>query len=354
MSLSLDVKKSFPAFTLEAALEVGTETLGFLGASGCGKSLTMRLIAGLETPDEGRIIVNGVTFFDSAAKVNLSPQERKTAMLFQDYMLFPNLTVAQNIAAGFPKSRSKEERKAAVKAQLRLFGLQGFGGRYPARLSGGQQQRVALARMLVAQPGILMLDEPFSALDTHLKSALEQELLDLFEAFEGTVLYVSHDIDEVCRFCDRIAVIDHGRVAEVASTERIISHPGTYATLKVSGVNNISPACYVDDHTIKTPAWGLPLKTAQTVPGDVAYVGIRAYSLRKAQPCDDNAFLLEVSRVSDSRFESIVTLRIPKTDSCLQWMISRITGDNGADIRKDLIRGNQVWVSIPPDAIYLV
>ncbi|MDR0308750.1 MAG: ATP-binding cassette domain-containing protein [Coriobacteriales bacterium] len=352
MSLELDIKKSFPTFTLEVAFAAGPETLGLLGESGSGKSLSMRCIAGLETPDEGRIVVNGRVFFDSAAKINLSPQERKTAMLFQNYMLFPNLTVAENIAAGLPNGTSKTEARKIVSEQLELFGLKGFGKRYPIRLSGGQQQRVAVARMLAARPGILMLDEPFSALDSHLKSALEQDMLDLFEAFEGTILYVSHDIDEAFRFCERVAVIDHGRLAEIAKTEDIVSHPATLATLKVSGVKNISPARFIDEHTVEATAWGLQLKTTQTVPPDVAFLGLRASYIRKAEGAGDasNAFELEVKRVSDSRFERTFIFKSPNSKKLLQWRTSKLieTQDDPPQ------RGDRVMIQIPTDKIHLV
>ena len=141
MSLEVDIKKEFKTFTLDVSFSAGDETLGFLGASGCGKSLTLRCIAGIETPDEGRIVVNDKVFFDSEHKINLTPQERKTALLFQNYMLFPNLTVAQNVAAGIGKEVSKGDRDAIVGRELKRFGLEGFDKRYPAQLSGGQQQR---------------------------------------------------------------------------------------------------------------------------------------------------------------------------------------------------------------------
>ena len=235
MSLEVDIKKDFKAFTLDVSFSAGDETLGFLGASGCGKSLTLRCIAGIETPDEGRIVVNDKVFFDSEQRINLTPQERKTALLFQNYMLFPNLTVAQNVAAGIGKEVSKADRDAIVGRELKRFGLEGFDKRYPAQLSGGQQQRVALARMLAARPGILMLDEPFSALDAHLKEVLEQNLVSLFDAFGGTVLYVSHDIDEALRFCDRIAVVDAGRIMEIDSGDDLVNNPRSVAALKLSG-----------------------------------------------------------------------------------------------------------------------
>ena len=141
MSLHVDIHKSLGDFSLDVNVDAQTETLGFLGASGCGKSLTLRCVAGIETPDEGRIVVNDTVFFDSAAKVNLSPQQRKTALLFQNYMLFPNMTIEANVAAGIPKSVSKGERDAIVAAELKRFSLEGFNKRYPAGSSSAWHSR---------------------------------------------------------------------------------------------------------------------------------------------------------------------------------------------------------------------
>ena len=252
MSLVVDIEKHYGTFDLEVAFEAAHETLGFLGASGCGKSLTLRCIAGVETPDAGKIVVNGKTYFDKApgkkASVNLSAQERKSALLFQNYQLFPNLTVKANIAAGIPREVLKRNGDALIERQLTRFGLRGLEKRYPLQLSGGQQQRVALARMLAAQPAILMLDEPFSALDAHLKSELEQSLLDLFATYEGTILYVSHDIDEAFRFCDRIAVVSDGTIDEIAPKDELVHEPRSLAAIRLSGCKNTTPARYVSDH----------------------------------------------------------------------------------------------------------
>jgi molybdate transport system ATP-binding protein len=367
VSLYVDIRKHFPAFDLSISFEAGNETLGFLGASGSGKSLTLRCIAGLETPDAGQIIVDGTTFFDSRLKINLTPQRRKTAMLFQNYMLFPNLTVAQNIAAGIPQGTPRETVHEMVEQQLARFGLKGFGKRYPVRLSGGQQQRVALARMLAANPQVLMLDEPFSALDAHLKSALEQDMLDLFERFSGSILYISHDIDEAFRFCDRIAVIDHGRLSEIAPTSDIVAKPGTLATLKVSGVKNISPARYVSDHQVEATAWGITVYCAQKVPPNVAFMGVRATYLHRASEQKRNVYEMKVYRVSDSRFERTSMLVLPEQDepdaekgvfladpeaasSRLQWRIDKVTTP-AADLP---VRGELLRIHIPPEHIYLV
>jgi molybdate transport system ATP-binding protein len=398
MSIEVDIRKTFPTFKLDVRFATGNETLGVLGASGCGKSLTLRCVAGLEKPDEGRIVVAGETFFDSEQGINLTPQQRKTALLFQNYMLFPNLTVAQNIAAGISRKTPKDEVHDIVSEQLTRFGLRGFGSRYPVRLSGGQQQRVALARMLVAKPAILMLDEPFSALDSHLKASLESDLLDLFDSFEGTIIYVSHDIDEAFRFCDRIAVIDRGSLCEVAPTEQIRDHPTTYATMKVSGVKNISAARKVGKKTVEALDWGITLNTEATVPDDVAFLGVRATYIRPAAPVvtdateapgalgtlgasalgtlgtpdvpgasasgapstpsTPNVFGMTVLRTIDSRFERTALLQ-PSANggSQIQWRFNKALmepANDEAPLFSRAVRGNTAFIEIPPSRIYLV
>ena len=308
MSLDVRIKKSFGDYTLDVAFAGGDETLGFLGASGCGKSLTLRCIAGIETPDAGRIVVNGKVFFDSEQKINLTPQQRKTALLFQNYMLFPNLTVADNIGAGIGREVPRAERERIVSEELERFGLRGFGQRYPAQLSGGQQQRVALARMLAARPGILMLDEPFSALDSHLKGVLEQNLVSLFEAFEGTILYVSHDIDEALRFCDRIAVVETGRITEMGTGDDLVNRPQSLAGVKLSGCKNAPAAEYAGPHAVHVPPWGIDVHTAQEVPRDVKCLGLRAFYVERAEGPGENCYRVRVDRVSDARFERMALL----------------------------------------------
>lgn len=330
MSLEVDIKKHLPSFDLDISLTAGNETLGFLGASGCGKSLTLRCIAGVETPDEGRIVVNDKVFFDSEKKINLSPQERKTALLFQNYQLFPNLSVAENVAAGMDPKMDKQERAELVHKYLALFGLAGFEKRYPMRLSGGQQQRVALARMLAARPKILMFDEPFSALDAHLKESLQQSLLDLFDLFDGTILYVSHDIDEAFRFCHRIAVVDNGHIMEIGRTRKLMHRPSTLAGMKLSGCKNISCAKKIGEHEVEAVDWGMTFDVGpdRPVPDDVKYLGIRAGFIREADPDEltgKNLYTLHVHRVSDTRFERTVILDAPagNPQSRIYWRVSK-------------------------------
>ena len=372
MSLEVDIEKKFKGFNLQARFSAGDETLGLLGASGCGKSLTMRSIAGIERPDSGKIVVNGTVFFDRApgkkARVDLSPQQRKTALLFQNYMLFPNLTVAQNVAAGIAKDVSPADRDAMVQAELKRFGLSGFEKRYPVQLSGGQQQRVALARMLAARPGILMLDEPFSALDAHLKSVLEQNLVSLFDAFRGTILYVSHDIDEALRFCDRIAVVEAGHIMEMGTGDDLVNRPQSQAGIKLSGCKNATPTERRGPRTVWLPKWGVEVETAADVPEGVKCLGVRAFFLERADGPGRNCFRMRVDRVSDSRFERTALLgfldRSPEAAPAVErtedemkylhqhlfWRVDKLKTDAALLPHE----GEELWIRIPDDKLYLV
>lgn len=331
MSLVLDIKKAYPDFSLDVRLEAAGERVALLGASGCGKSCTLRCIAGVETPDEGRIAVNGVTFFDSARGINLSPQQRKCALLFQNYQLFPNLSVADNVLAGVEGRLSREGRDELARRYLSIFGMAGYADRYPARLSGGQQQRVALARMLAARPAIYMFDEPFSALDSFLKSALEQNLLDLFSVIDSTVLYVSHDIDEACRLCERICVLHSGRVEEDGTVEQVVQRPQTLAALRLTGCKNTSLARKVGDTLVEALDWGMTFDVGAPVADDVAYLGVRAnyFHIDNREAPGKNSYMLRVARVSDSRFERLVLLDPPRSDasSRLTWKVNTVGAD---------------------------
>ena len=194
--------------------------LGLVGNSGCGKSLALRCIAGIEKPDRGRIVLDGVTLFDSEKHVNLTPQKRHTGLMFQNYALFPNMTVRQNIRSGTLRDKQTEqERDRKVSDIMDSFGLSALAQHFPSQLSGGQQQRTALARILVSEPRILMLDEPFSALDSELKFHMEAEVRDVIRHFGKTAILVSHDKGEAYRLSDRIVVMHDGRANHILSKE---------------------------------------------------------------------------------------------------------------------------------------
>lgn len=210
MSLQAIIKKRFSGFSLDVSLNTDGGVMGILGASGSGKSMTLKCIAGIETPDEGRIVLNGRVLFDSEKHINLPPQKRKVGYLFQNYALFPNMTVETNIAAGL--SGSKEEKQEAVARMICLFKLEGLEKRYPSQLSGGQQQRVAIARALANNPTILLADEPTGALDR----ATGRQVMSLFHDLndEGrTIIMITHDI-EIARHARRIVRILDGEISE--------------------------------------------------------------------------------------------------------------------------------------------
>ena len=204
--LRVDIRKRLGTFRLESQFWAGNETLALLGASGCGKSVTLKCIAGILRPDEGRIELDGQVLFDSAAKIDLPPQRRNVGYLFQQYALFPNMTVAQNIAVA---AKDTAGRDAIVAEKLRQFHLEDVAMKRPAALSGGQQQRTALARILTSQPRAILLDEPFSALDSYLKYQLELELSETLSAFSGTVLWVTH----ACSLSDKADAAARSRTA---------------------------------------------------------------------------------------------------------------------------------------------
>lgn len=211
MSLEVRIRRTLRDFSLETAFTTSDGVLGILGASGCGKSMTLRCIAGVETPDEGRIVLNGRVLFDSAAGINLPPQQRRVGYLFQSYALFPHMTVEENIACALGREKDRKKRAGTIASLVGRFRLEGLEKRYPGQLSGGQQQRVALARILAYEPEALLLDEPFSALDAHLKEKLQLELLELLRGYAGDAVMVTHSRDEAFRLCGRLLIMEHGR-----------------------------------------------------------------------------------------------------------------------------------------------
>ena len=277
MSLHVDIKKRLGSFVLESAFEQDGGVLGLLGASGCGKSMTLKCIAGIEKPDEGRIVLDGRVLYDSAARVNLPPQQRQVGYLFQNYALFPNMTVRQNIAVGLHREKDRRKRERELEDAIHLFQLDGLENHRPHQLSGGQQQRVALARILVNRPQLLMLDEPFSALDSHLRLRLQMELKERLSAFGRDVLMVTHSRDEAYHMCGRIAVMESGKIKIVKETKELFADPESICAASITGCKNIASARKIGEYEVEVPDWGIRLTTAKPVRDDVTAVGIRAH-----------------------------------------------------------------------------
>lgn len=345
MPLLVDIKKSFGSFHLDVSFETeGGSITGLLGASGCGKSVTLKCIAGIEKPDEGRIVLNGQTLFDSAKRIDLPPQKRRVGYLFQNYALFPNMTVAQNIAAGV---RSRAHRDEVTARLVHALYLEGSESKYPRQLSGGQQQRTALARILASEPEVLMLDEPFSSLDSYLKWQVELELTELLAAFQGPMLYVTHDRDEIHRNCKQVCVLDRGSSQPIQPLRQLFDRPTTLSACLLSGAKNISRACALGGRRLEAVDWGVELTCSAPFPDGLAYVGVRSHDLRPAGGPGPNRIHCRVERVVEEVFSTVVLLATPggaKGRSCLRLELSKAGW-------AALSAPEQLWLEIPQSAL---
>lgn len=326
MGLEVDIRYKLKDFQLSTRFSAENERLGILGASGSGKSMTLRCIAGITTPDEGRIVLNGRVMFDSSKKINLPIRERKVGFLFQNYALFPHLTVSENI--GFGITDNKTQRAAIIKEKIEMMHLDGLEKRYPAQLSGGQQQRVALARALAANPDILLLDEPFSALDEYLRKKLMTELLETLRKFNKTTLFVTHNIEEAFRLCDRIAVYSKGCVDALEEKHKLFHAPPTLESALLTGCKNISKARMLGPDAVFAEDWGITLQLAKKPATAPAYVGYRANYIRSATPEDTtNVFDVQILNVAEGPFTVIVRAAFSDDErkSKLQWEMPKKT-----------------------------
>ncbi len=310
MALTVRIQKRYGDFRLDVDLSAETgRALALLGASGCGKSVTLKCIAGIDRPDRGRIELDGRVLFDSGAGIDLPPQRRRVGFLFQNYALFPHMTVERNVAVCLGRL-DKRRRQARTAELLALLHLEGQAALYPRQLSGGQQQRAALARILAAEPRVLLLDEPFSALDSFLKWQLEQELREVLDRFPGPVVWVSHDRGEVFRNCPRVCVLDAGRSSPVMDMAELMSNPGTVGAARLSGCKNFAalrpgPA----PGLVEVPAWGLTLQVSAPWREGLTTLGLRAHHLHPAEAGEANAFPCQIVRVTEDTSAVLAALR---------------------------------------------
>jgi molybdate transport system permease protein len=325
MNLDVQIEKKFPSgFRLEVAFRASGAPLGILGPSGAGKSLTLRAIAGLERPDRGRIVLDGRVVFDSASRVDCPSRDRRVGLLFQNYALFPHLTVAQNIGFGI-SALPAEERDRRVAGHIAALHLTGLEARHPAALSGGQQQRVALARALAPEPEALLLDEPFSALDTYLRGEIERELREALARYRGVAVFVGHNLEEAYRFCAELVVLADGKIAAAGPKEELFRRPPNFAVARLTGCKNFSRARPAADTSIDALDWGCRLRVAQAVPATLSHVAIRAHHLRVgagaardiASSAGQNTFPCWLAAATEAPFRVTLYLRLnaPATSS---------------------------------------
>lgn len=324
--LEADIQKKLKNFSLDMQFAMREEILGILGASGCGKSMTLKAIAGIITPDSGRIKTERTVFYDSRSKTNMTPQKRKVGYLFQNYALFPNMTVKENIAMGIQGKREEKQKK--VEKLLEQFQIKGLEKQYPYKLSGGQQQRTALARILASEPDILLLDEPFSAMDSYLKEELQLELREHLKNFTGCTIIVSHDRDEIYRLCDKTMVMGEGVNLICGNTKGLFARPRKMLAARLTGCKNISKAKQIKENTVYAIDWGVELKVRGSIPQKLAYVGIRAHDflpVGSSETCE-NRIRIRSGERSEAPFEWILLFQNAEDPKKAMWM-KRERGD---------------------------
>ena len=326
MAIEVQIQRQLNTFQLDIDFKSNSKRIGILGASGCGKSMTLKSIAGIEQPESGLIKIEGKTVYDSSQKVNLKPQKRNVGYLFQNYALFPTMTVEKNIAAGLKES--KQENVKRVKEMVEKFQLNGLESRFPSELSGGQQQRVALARIMAYEPDVILLDEPFSALDMYLKDRLQQELLELLEDYEGTVIMVTHSRDEVYRFSEELLIIDKGQIVVSGETKELFRNPQKREAARLTGCKNFSRAVRVDEHTAELTDWGITLHTKKcTVPENLQFIGYRAHDFVPVWgACGENQIPFTLQSKAALPFEDNYYLKPAAKDAetpVISWFVQR-------------------------------
>lgn len=353
LCLEAEIRKKLKNFELNMNFTAGGGCLGILGPSGCGKSMTLRAIAGVMTPDDGRIVLRRgnreKVLYDRRKRKNERPQARKVGYLFQNYALFPNMTVEENIGTGLGRG----DRKKRVGEMVERFRLEGLERRYPAQLSGGQQQRVALARIMAYEPDVILLDEPFSAMDTHLKEKLRLEMQEILKEYQGVSILVTHDRDEAYQLCPSMLLMDQGRTMAEGRTQELFQNPITCKAARFTGCKNISRIERTGERKLRALDWGgLELTTEEPIGDGITAVGIRAHDFEplsreeaKRWEARDDGNLIPVREpsVSEMPFEWYVTL-----DNGLWWKTEKSIHIHCA---RDVI---PPWLRIPPSALILL
>lgn len=348
MAVFLDIEKKLSGFSLHVKLDSNSPAMGILGASGSGKSMTLRCIAGIETPDKGRIILNGKTVFDSEKKINLKPQERHVGYLFQNYALFPSMTVWENIGCGF--RGEKREREARIHDLVKRYCLEGLEKRFPAQLSGGQQQRVALARMMIGEPQLILLDEPFSALDGYLKDVLQKDMQRFLEGFKGDMMMVTHSRDEAFRFCRELMLLKEGKTLLSGSTREIFEQPQLLEAARLTGCKNFSRIEKLGDFQVWALDWDMKLRTVRKVEAEHEYIGIRGHWLKPVQEKGENCLPFKISEYMESTFEHqyLVKNSGAEDGESLWWMRPK------SSFEEDYREGLPAWLYLPPEHLMLL
>ena len=305
MKLSVNIKKQLRDFTLRADFSCEENMISVLGSSGAGKSMLLKCIAGIEKADSGKILLGERVLFDSEKKINLPPQKRKVGYLFQNYAVFPNMTVEENVSC-------VAKDKSEVFFYLEKLSLTGKEKCFPKNLSGGELQRLALARLLSSEPEVLLFDEPFSALDNHLKTELELMLLSLVEEKKCPSILVTHDRNEAFRLCKKIAVMEKGSLSPLTERNVFFESPSSLAAAKLSGCKNSSSIVWKNSTTAFARDWDMDVHFKNPVEDyeKKKYAAFRAhYFLQGLSAQEENTFSCKVERVVEDTFSFMIYFR---------------------------------------------
>ncbi len=330
MAIEVRIHREFDDFKLDVQFRSESRRIGILGASGCGKSLTLKSIAGIERPETGKIESAGKVFFDSAKKIWMPPQERNVGYLFQNYALFPTMTVEKNI--GIALRCGKKEKEKKVRDMIERFSLQGLEKKLPGQLSGGQQQRTALARIMIYEPDMILLDEPFSALDSYLKEQTQRECLELLQDYPGTVILVSHSRDEIYRFSEEVLVMDGGKAVIQKTVKELFEHPQKVAAAKLTGCKNIEEIVWKDEKHLYVPGWDMVIPAGMGNVGGAQAIGIRAHEFTTERTESDGELVFPVYKpeVKEDLFEYHVQFfTSERAKTPVVWKVSKKLWDVG-------------------------
>ena len=304
--LEVDIKKNFENFKLDAKFTNEEGILGILGASGSGKSLTLKAIAGIIKPDYGKIILNGRILFDKDKKINIPTKDRKVAYLFQDYALFPNMTVYENVKTGLRVKNGNFEK--IIDKKLEELHIDHIKNKRPDMISGGEKQRTALARILVNEPEILLLDEPYSAIDGYLRWSIELEVRKIIEEYKIPTLFVSHDRDEIYRMCDDIVIMAKGKSEAKKTTKELFHNPETMAAAELSGCKNFSEIEKIRENSYKIKAWDLDLDLEKDY--KEKFIGIRGHDVEISKnKKEKNSYEVEILKEIEQTFNMCLIIR---------------------------------------------
>lgn len=314
MALEVQIAKQLPEFMLDVSFRADAGApLSILGPSGSGKTMLLRCIAGLESPNAGRVVLDDRVLLDTKAKVKVPARSRQLGLLFQHYALFPHRTVFENIEFGV-RHLARAEREVRVADVIRSTHVTGLEQRYPRELSGGEQQRVALARALAIEPEALLLDEPLSALDAHLRNQIEGQLQETFTEYRRPTLLVTHNIEEAYRLCDQLLVLSRGHIAAFGPKDEIFRHPPSLQVARLTGCRNFSKVRTLSPCEVEALDWGCPLRVANASE-EAACVGIRAHHIDFAEAAipgasTENLFPCWLVRSSETPFRITLFLKL--------------------------------------------